>query len=106
MLDPREGGNSREDYERVSTQIVIHPRVADAQYLRIWVGLLDGRQRDLRWYVDGRLVQPQPVRPLAPAYEPGGSRRTPVLTGLYEIAVPESAEPYRVQVKHQNGGSV
>ena len=88
MLYLREGVNSREDYERVSTQLVIHPELP-MRTRENMVGLLYSRQRDLGRYVDADRCN-HGVRPM----RPGARAAAPVISGLYAIDVPEWAVLY------------
>ena len=85
----------------VTNRVVLHPRAAPSDRLRVWLGVL--LQRDeprLTWYLDGAVTNPTPVRRLARAYDrypqPG---YTGVMTGVYEFSGLDPATIHRVQVR-------
>lgn len=67
------------------TNLVIHPRAAPSNVLRIWVGLfdVDGPMPELRWKLNGKDVPAKVVRQLTPAHKHGSQ----ALCGVFDIAL-------------------
>jgi hypothetical protein len=85
----------------VTNRIVLHPRAAPSDRLRVWLGvLLQQQQPKLTWYLDGAVTEPSPVRNLTRAYghyrQPG---YTGVMTGVYEFSGLGEGTIHRVQVR-------
>lgn len=85
--------------------LVLHPRAAPPDRLRLWLGAFDRPPGELTWTVGGRRVEPAPVRPAAPAHPWGAT----CWTGVYEIAGDgaEAIAPgarYRVEVRERGAG--
>jgi hypothetical protein len=85
----------------VTNRVVLHPRAAPSDRLRVWLGvLLQQDEPKLTWYLDGAAAKPSPVRRLARAYDsypqPG---YIGVMTGVYEFSGLDPETIHRVQVR-------
>jgi hypothetical protein len=95
------------------SELVLHPRAAPGDRLRVWVGAL-GRTAApaLAWTVDGAPAQPLVVRALASARDDAGpdamvaATTVRAFTGIFEFAGPTivPASAHRVEVKASDGG--
>jgi hypothetical protein len=88
----------------VTNRVVLHPRAAPSDRLRVWLGvLLQQEEPKLTWYLDGAVTEPSPVRNLTRAY---GNYRQPgytgVMTGVYEFSGLGQGTIHRVQVRVGN----
>ena len=80
-------------------RIVLHPRAAPNDRLRVWLGILMQRDRPkLTWYLDGVVTEPTPVRELNRAYSGYGPGYTGVMTGVYEFPGLQPGTIHRAQV--------
>lgn len=69
--------------------LVLHPRVAPAGTLRVWLGLFDADVApvDIAWKLDGTAVSAEAVQPVAPTHNRGARS----FAGIYDLAFPAAA---------------
>jgi hypothetical protein len=84
--------------------LALVPHAADAAgRLHLWVGVANVRPAPaLSWKLDGRPVEPIPLRPLTPVLTDDGAAHTVVHTGFFELSDLPSRTPLRVEVTAGN----
>lgn len=82
--------------------LVLHPRVAPAGTLRVWLGLFDAdaAPADIAWRLDGATVTADAVRPLSPAHDHGARS----FAGIFDPAFP-AAPGVRHRIEARVAGS-